>query len=89
MGVLYVMHMKHFHMPVCSHNSLLPGLSWWLSGKESACSARGTGAACSILGSGRSPGGGHGNPLQCSCLENPTDRETWKAAVHRVAQSQT
>ena len=31
--------------------------------------------AGSILGSGRSPGGGHGNPLQCSCLENPMDRE--------------
>ena len=37
----------------------------------------------------RSPGGGHGNPLQYSCLENPMDRGTWQAAVHRVAQSQT
>ena len=42
-----------------------------------------------ILGLGRSPGGGHGNPLQCSCLENPMDREAWQATVHRVAQSQT
>ena len=40
-------------------------------------------------GSGRSPGGGHGNPLQYSCLENPVDREVWWAAVHRVAQSRT
>ena len=41
-----------------------------------------------IPGSGISPGGEHGNPLQCSCLENPMDREAWKATVHRVAQSQ-
>ena len=34
-------------------------------------------------------GEGNGNPLQCSCLENPMDREAWEAAVHGVAQSQT
>jgi len=38
---------------------------------------------------GRSPGGGHGNPLQYSCLENPMDRGAWQATVHRVAKSQT
>ena len=43
----------------------------------------------SILGSGRSPGGEHGNPLQYSCLENPMDRGAWRATVHRVSQSQT
>ena len=37
---------------------------------------------------GRSPGGGHGNPLQCSCLENPMDRGAWRATVHGVAESQ-
>ena len=42
-----------------------------------------------ILGLGRSPGGGHGNPLQRSCLENPTDRGAWRATVHGVAQSDT
>ena len=42
-----------------------------------------------ILGSGRSPGGGHGNPLQYSCLENPTDRGAWRAAVHRILESDT
>ena len=40
-------------------------------------------------GLGRSPEGGHGNALQCSCLENPMDREAWWAIVHRVAMSQT
>ena len=45
--------------------------------------------AGSIPGLGRSPGGGHGNPLQYSCLENPMDRGAWWAKVHRVTQSQT
>ena len=43
----------------------------------------------SIPGSGRSPGGGHGNPLQYSGLENPMDRGTWGAIVHRVVKSWT
>ena len=43
----------------------------------------------SIPGWGRFPGGGHGNPLQHSCLENPMDRGAWWATVHRVAKSQT
>ena len=38
---------------------------------------------------GRSPGGGHSNPLQYSCLENTMDRGAWQATVHRVAKSQT
>ena len=42
-----------------------------------------------IPGLERSPGGGHGNPLQYSCLENPTDRGTWWATVHGVIKSQT
>ena len=40
-----------------------------------------------ILGSGKSPGKGNGNPLQYSCLENPMDRVTWKATVHEFAES--
>ena len=39
--------------------------------------------------SGRLPGGGYGNPLQNSCLENPLDRGAWQPTVHRVAQSWT
>ena len=38
---------------------------------------------------GRSPEGGHGNPLQYSCLENPMDRKAWQTSVHRVSKSQT
>ena len=50
------------------------GLSQWLTGKESACKAGDTGGAGTIPGSGRFPGGGNGNPLQYSCLENLMDR---------------
>ena len=42
-----------------------------------------------IPGSGRSPGGGQGNPPQNSCLENPMDKEGWKATAHGVTESQT
>ena len=45
--------------------------------------------AGSIPGLGRSPGGGHGNPLQYSCLKNPMDRGAWWAMVHGVSQSDT
>ena len=53
--------------------------SRWLSGKESTCNA---GDVALIHASGRSPGEGNGNPLQHSCLRNPTDREAWQATVH-------
>ena len=43
----------------------------------------------STPGLGRSPGGGHGNPLQYFCLENPTDRGAWRATAHRVSKSRT
>ena len=48
-----------------------------------------TGDLGSIPGWGRSPGGGNGNPLQYSCLENPKDGGAWRAAVYGVAQSPT
>ena len=60
-----------------------PGSS---AGKESACNAKELG---SIPGLGRFLGGGHGNPLQYSCLENPHDRGAWWATVHGVARCQT
>ena len=52
-------------------------------------SARNAGALGSIPGVGWSPGGGHDNPLQCSCLENPMDRGAWWATVHGVTKSWT
>ena len=54
-------------------------------GRESACNAGGTGQ---IPGSRRSPGGGHGNSSQYSCLENPMDRGAGRATVHGVTKSQ-
>ena len=54
--------------------------------KESACNAGDLG---SIPGLGKSPGEGHGNPLQYSCLENSTDRGAWRATVHATAKSLT
>ena len=60
-----------------------------LNSKESACSAGAAGDAVSIPGSGRSPGGGNGNPVQYSCPENPMDRGAWWASVHRVGHTKT
>ena len=57
--------------------------------KEPAFNAGDIGDAGWIPGLGRSPGGRHGNPIQCSCLKNPMDRGAWWAAVHRVVKSQT
>ena len=61
----------------------LPGRS---DSKESACNAGDLGL---IPGMGRSPGGGHGNPLQYSCLENPVDRGAWRVTVRGETESQT
>ena len=54
--------------------------------EESACNAEALGL---IPGLGRSPGRGHGNPLQYSYLENPMDRGAWQAIVHGVTKSWT
>ena len=57
--------------------------------KDPPANAGAAGDTGSIPGSGRSPGGRHGNPFQYPCLENPMDREAWCAIVHRVSKSQT
>ena len=54
--------------------------------KESACNLEDLGL---IPGLARSPGGGHGNPFQYSCLENSMDREAWRATVCGVVKSRT
>ena len=55
-------------------------------GEESACNVEDT---SSVPGSERSPAGGHDDPLQDSCLENPMDRGAWHTVAHRVAKSRT
>ena len=71
-------------LPSCPAHSGFPGGSD--DGEESACNAGDLG---SIPGSERSPGGGHGNPLQSSCLENSMNRGAWWATVCGVTKSQT
>ena len=60
-----------------------------ISSDSSACNAGDAGDEGSTPGSERSPGAGHGNPLQHFCLENPMDRGAWRATVHGAAKSQT
>ena len=73
--------------------SLLEGFTedwaprWWQQVKNPPTSAGDTRHKVSIPGLGRSPGGGQGNPLQYSCLENPMDRGAWQAAAHGIAKN--
>ena len=67
---------------VVSHQTVFHwGFPSGTSGKEPPASAGDARELGSIPGSGRSPGGGHGNPLQYSCLENPMGRGAWRATV--------
>ena len=66
--------------------TIFTGLPGGSDDKESACNAGDLG---SIPGLGRSPGGGHGNSLQCSCLENPMDRGARQVTVPGAAKSDT
>ena len=63
----------------------MTGLSWWLSGKESACHAGDVGLVPAL---GRSPGEGNGYPLLYSCLGNLMDGEARWATVHGLTKSQ-
>ena len=76
-----------------THSSILAWRIWAsqvaLVVKKPAANAGDVRDAGSIPGLRRSPGGGHSNPLQYSCLENPTDRGARWATVHRVAKSRT
>ena len=65
---------------------ILEGFPGGSHGKESGCNTGGLGL---IPGLRRYPGGGHGNPLQYSCLENSMDRGAWWGTVHRFAESWT
>ena len=70
-----------------TYNSFPYGFHDDPAGWEPACNAGDTRDVGSILGWGRSPGEGKGNPLQYSCLQNSTDRGTWWAPVHGVTES--
>ena len=70
-------------------NKVYNGFPQWLSGKEFAHNARDVGDMGLIPGLGRSSGGGNGNPLKYSWLENPMDRGAWWATVNTVAKSWT
>ena len=61
----------------------------WFNGKESTCQCLDTRDVSSIPASGRSPGGGNGNPLQYSCLEDSMDREAWLPTVQGVTKTRT
>ena len=82
----YILHVCIFVCLSCTSLYYFPDGS---AGKESACNAGDTGDVDSIPGSGISSRGGHGNPLQYSCLENLMDGGAWRATVHRVTKSQT
>ena len=69
-----------------NHSMIIKGFPGDSDGEESTCNAGDLG---SLPGLGRSPGGGHGNPLQYSCLENPMDRGAWWATFHGVSKSWT
>ena len=55
--------------------------------KNLPANAEATGDVGSIAGSGKSPGGGNGNPLQYCCPENPVDRGAWRTTVHSITKS--
>ena len=74
----------------CCYGTLYQqGFPGGTSGKNPPANAGDIRDVGSIPGLGRSPGRGHGNPLQCSCVENPMDGGAWRATVHGVAKSQT
>ena len=83
MSLLFIFKIIQYHLLFNQHILIFPGGS---DGKESACNAGDLG---SIPELGRSPGGGHGNPLQYSCLENSMHRGVWRAIIHGIAKSQT
>ena len=78
-----------FHPVICWSYSSTLAFPGGVVVKNPPASAGNSRDVASVPGLGRSPGGGNGNPLQYSCLGNPTDREVWRATVHGVAKSWT
>ena len=82
--ISYVIELLIFLFPFCY--TFLP---WWLRVKNLPANVGDIGDTDSIPVSGRSPGGGNSNLIQCSCMENPMDRSAWQATVHGVSKSWT
>ena len=80
---------KYSPMYILVLHRMLLGLPWLLSGKRICLQCRRCWSVGLIPGSGRSPGGGNGNPLQYSCLGNAMDRGAWWATVPGVTKNQT
>ena len=78
-----------FLQKIFSRKAFSWGFPGGASGKEHTAKTGDVTNEGLIPGSGRSPGGGHGNLLQYSCLENPMDGGSWQATVHSVAKSQS
>ena len=76
-------------LSLLGHSYTCFGLPGGTSGKEPACQCRKRTRHSSIPGLERSLGGGYGNPLQYSCLENPMNKGAWAAVVHWVTKSRT
>ena len=74
------------HTHTHTHTQYMQGFPGGSAGKEFAYKAGDVGL---IPGSGRSPGGGHDNPLRYSCLENPMDRGALQATVHSISKNWT
>ena len=88
MQALFLMRLQHITYFVYTQGILNMGFPRVTLVENPPANAGDTGDVGLITGSGRSPGGGNGNPFQYSCLGNPMDRGAWWATVHRVAKSQ-
>ena len=86
MSIMPFLQCRHSSLALLRHWAEIFGFSGGSDGKESTCNSGDPGL---IPGSGRSPGEENGNPLHCSCLENPMDRGTWRVTVHGLKKSQT
>ena len=81
-------HLLKAFVSLAGCQGILSGLPGTASGKEPACQCRKCERDSGLIsGLGRFPGGGHSNPFQYSCLENPMDRGAWWVRVHNVVNS--
>ena len=87
--LLFLKHFLRQEGRIWKHSSKTSGFPGGSVVKNLPASEAATGHVGLIPGLGRSPERGHGDPFQCSCLENPMGKGAWKAIVHRVTESDT